>query len=536
MSAILQTIHQRAQEHLNQHEYAQLASCCKEMLSIDSDFADAWFLLSVVAEAAADLPRARQLRERALELAPKNTEYLAQHSRLLSQMNQHTAALASARLAVANGDANALAFDTLGVVFTRLGHYEEARDSFAAAVNLRPENPQYHFNLATAEQFLGRVDTAASCYREAIASDPEFARAWWGLAELSKAGTAAVNLKALEYETLKHNANRDGLPTQDALYFGHAAARAYESEGDYASAFATLKKGKAGFRDRAAASRTRDDHLMSSLKKLLPERDTVLREKPIDRSTPLFIVGMPRTGTTLIERILSVHEGVVSLGETQELVRALLLSAKCTGSIDQPDPKTLTRAASEPAANVAKHYREATAARLEQLPSAGQYVVDKMPLNALYMGFILRSMPEARIVLLDRDLRDVCISNYRQLFALNYIAYDYQYDLEVTAHFIVGFRRLVDHYKQCFGRRIYTLSYETLVNNPDQEIRRLLEYLDLEWEPQCLNFEQNTAGVATASALQVRKPLYRDAVERWRLFENEIKPALAILTDAGLLP
>jgi tetratricopeptide (TPR) repeat protein len=451
-------------------------------------------------------------------------------------MNEKAEALAAARSAIAAGNTNALALDTLGVVFTRLGHYEEARDSFAAAVNLRPENPQYHFNLATAEQFLGRTDAAAGSYRAAIASNPEFARAWWGLAELSKAGTAAVNLTATEHKTLKHNANREGLSTQDALYFGHAVARIHESNGDYAAAFAALKKGKSGFHDRAEASHARDSRLMSSLKELFQERDTDLREKPIDTSTPLFIVGMPRTGTTLIERILSVHEGVVSLGETQELVSALLLSAKCTGRIDKPDPKTLTRAASEPAANVAKHYREATAARLEQLPSAGQYVLDKMPLNALYMGFILRSMPEARIVLLDRDLRDVCISNYRQLFALNYTAYDYQYDLEVTAHFIVGFRRLVDHYKQCFGERIYTLSYETLISNPDHEIRRLLEYLDLEWDPQCLNFEQNTAGVATASALQVRKPLYGDAVERWRRFENEIEPALAILTDPGVLP
>ncbi|KGE02703.1 tetratricopeptide repeat-containing sulfotransferase family protein [Pseudohaliea rubra] len=527
----VQALHRRAQRHLNRGEYAPLAACCKAILRQQQDFADAWFLLSVVAEAAGDLPRARDLRTRALELDEGNAEYLAQQARLLSRLNHSAEALVAARAGLAAGPANALGFDTLGVVFSRLARYEEAREALAEAVRLAPENPQYRFNLAAAEQFLGDSAAAETHYRAALALRPDFARAWWALSELRKTGATGDVLP-----TLEEQAARPDLSAEDALYLGHALAREYELRGAYTAAFTALGRGKAARRERALAGKARDAALFRALgdafRSAAPERPP----RSVDGGTPLFVVGMPRTGTTLVERILTCHEAVRSLGEIQDLAHAVRRSAGDCGSADVLDPAVIEGALAATAGTAAAYYQQATAERLEQAPAPGHYVLDKMPLNALYIGFILRSLPEARIVLLRRDPRDTCLSNYRQLFAVDYSYYDYHYDLEATAHYVAAFEELMAHWLALYGKRIHSLSYEALVAEPEREVRALLDYLELPWEPRCLAFHLNAAGVATPSALQVRKPLYRDALERWRLYEKELAPATAILAAAGVLP
>ncbi len=531
MAVSVQALHRRAQRHLNRGEYGPLAACCKAILAQRKDFADAWFLLSVVAEAAGDLPRAEGLRARALELDGGNAEYLAQQARLLSRLSRSAEALAAARGALAAGPANALGFDTVGVVLSRLARYEEARGALAEAVRLAPDNPQYRFNLAAAEQFLGHGEAAEAHYRAALARRPDFARAWWALSELRKTGDAAGDLPALETQ-----ARRTELSAEDALYLGHALAREHELRGDHAAAFRALEKGKAGRRARALEGRTRDAALFSALRENFRESDRERRPRNRDAATPLFVVGMPRTGTTLVERILTSHEAVTSLGEIQDLAHAVRRSAGTGGGGGVLDPAVVSAALAAPAGAAAAHYLESTAARRETPPAPGQYILDKMPLNALYLGFILRSLPAARIVLLRRDPRDTCLSNYRQLFAVDYSYYDYHYDLESTARYVADFEQLMAHWKALYGERIHDLPYEALVADPEREVRALLAYLELPWEPRCLAFHRNAAGVATPSALQVRMPLYRDALERWRRYERELAPATAILAEAGVLP
>ena len=530
MAESVQALHRRAQRHLNRGEYGPLAACCKAILAQRKDFADAWFLLSVVAEAAGDLPRAEALRARALELDSGNAEYLAQQARLLSRLNRNAEALAAARGALAAGPGNALGFDTAGVVLSRLGRYDEAQAALAEAVRLAPDNPQYRFNLAAAEQFLGHAKAAEEHYRAALALRPAFARAWWALSELRKTGGSADDLPALTAQ-----AARPDLSAEDALYLGHALARAYELCGDHAAAFAALEKGKAGRRSRALDGRARDAALFAALRDSFAECDRERRPRKAGDATPLFVVGMPRTGTTLVERMLTSHDAVTSLGELQDFAHAVRRSAGSGGGAVL-DPEVVRAALAAPAAIAATHYRESTAARLETPPGPGQYILDKMPLNALYIGFILRSLPDARIVLLRRDPRDTCLSNFRQLFAVDYSYYDYHYDLESTARYVADFERLMAHWQSRYEGRMHSLHYEALVADPEREVRALLDYLELPWEPRCLAFHQNAGGVATPSALQVRKPLYRDALARWRRYEKELAPATAILAEAGVLP
>ncbi len=170
------------------------------------------------------------------------------------------------------------------------------------------------------------------------------------------------------------------------------------------------------------------------------------------------------------------------------------------------------------------------------LTGATPRFVDKMPLNVLYAGLIHRALPNARIVCLRRDPMDVCLSNFRQLFATGFSYYDYAYDLEDVARYYVGFDRLVAHWRRTLPADRFTeIAYEDLVADQEGATRRLLAFCALRWDPRCLDFHENRAPVATASSVQVRRPLYSTAVGRWRRYGEALEPMRRVLAEAGSL-
>jgi tetratricopeptide (TPR) repeat protein len=528
MADDLLALHRQAQRHLNRGQWPALVRSCSEILARDERFADAWFLLAIAAEAGGDLRRALELSARAVALAPANAEYLAQRARFLTRANQAGAALQTARAALAAGPGDALTLDTIGVALTRLGHYTEALEALEKAVARRADNPQFHFNLAAAAQFLGDDDKARRHYRRALALQPDFARAWWALAEVGGGDdTAADDLAAMR--TLL---GRPGCSAADTLYLSHAIARTLEKGGDCGGAFRQLEAGKRARRERLQYDAGADAALFDALTAAFREPDRERRETGAGPQ-PLFVVGMPRTGTTLVERILASHGAVQSLGELQDFAHAVK-RASGSGGGAALDAEVIAGALRAPPEHIADDYLRSTAERLGAAPPGLRYVLDKMPLNVLYVGFILRALPAARVVILRRHPLDTCLANYRQLFAVDFSYYNYAYDLEDTARYFLGFQRLVAHWRNLYGPRLHELHYERLVENPRDEVAALLDYLDLPWEENCLAFHRNRAGVATPSALQVRRPLYRDAIGRWRRYGEAMTPARRLLEAAGV--
>jgi hypothetical protein len=164
----------------------------------------------------------------------------------------------------------------------------------------------------------------------------------------------------------------------------------------------------------------------------------------------------------------------------------------------------------------------------------GKYFIDKLPLNFFCVGFIMAALPAAKVICLRRNPLDTILSNYRQLFALNFSYYNYHYDLADTARFFVEFDRLMTFWQSQFRERFFQLHYESLVEEPESTIREVLKYLQLDWEPECLEFHQQDGAVATASASQVRQPLYSTAVARWKKYEKHLAPAMEVLDKAGI--
>ena len=480
------------------------------------------FLLGVIAAEHGNLAKAAELFGEAARLEPGVARHHAHLGRCLIAFNRQDEARAAADRALALSPAEALTLDTIGVVYSRSGLHEQALPLFERAVAQEPGNASFQQNLGTARQFAGDFAGAEQAMRAAVALQPDLYRVWWALAQMSALRAedgAEARLAAL------FPADPDADPDR-ALHVGHALARLAEDAGDPPRALAWLARAKAARLREVAYEPARDSALFAAA------RATVgpLASGASD-AAPIFIVGLPRTGTTLVDRILSSHPDVVSVGELTDF--ALILK-RMAGTPSQLvlDEATLAAAAGGGVdlAQAGRRYLEAVA------PLAGAArSLDKMPLNVVYAGLIHRALPDARIICLRRHPVDAGLSNYRQLFATRFPYYDYALDLENTGRYVAGFEALADHWAEVLpADRYINFRYEDLVADQEGQTRRLLAHCGLDWDPACLAFHENAAPVATASAVQVRSPLHAGSVARWKRYGEGLAPMLAALKAAGV--
>lgn len=519
-----------AQLLLRQRNYRQLQALCQSMRAADPAYAEAWFLESVVAEAGRNPGAALRLIAQAIELSPDNPEYWTQKARYHAQVNQVGQASDCANRALALGVSAPAQLDTLGVVLTRAGDYGAAAKALRRAVKGREDHPQYQFNLAAAEQFLGNDDRARQHFERVIALQPEHARSYWALSELEK-----NDVDDRHEAAMRQLAAKPDISDRDGLYLAHALARIEENRGHYGAAIELLAQAKARRREHFDYSFEKDRALFAGLRGAFDSAaDVAPVSAPVDSAlpVPLFIVGLPRTGTTLVERILSSHPQVASLGELQELPQAIKRLSGVAGP-EVLSPEVIAQSCGRDM-DLARSYLDAVKPRLDALAQPPRHFIDKTPHNFFYLGYIARLMPRARMVLLRRDPLDAGLSNYRQLFALDYSYYNYSYDLQDTGRYCAAFEKLADHWESLLGPRLSSLRYEHLVADPEPLIRAVLDYVELPWDDACLNFHRNAAAVATPSASQVRQPLYRDAIGRWRRYGDALKPLQDALIAEGV--
>jgi tetratricopeptide (TPR) repeat protein len=461
------------------------------------------------------------LFDRAIAGKARASRALALKARSLIALNQRAEAIRAAEAAAALDPQDAFTLDTLGVVFSRAGLHERAPAFYERAAKSGNTAGQY-YNLGAALQFLGRFDEARTAYRECLARDPGHARAWSSIIQITRQTKDQNDIAALERALANHAEDADA-----ALNIGHALAKAHEDIGDPAGAMTWLTRAKAKKREMLPYDPQFDNNLFAAA-----ERSASLPPAGGHRgAAPIIIVGMPRTGTTLVDRILSSHSQVTSAGELTDFALAM---KRMTGtkSAYVLDAETLDAAAGIDAARLGEAYIRAVK---ETLGVGGRFI-DKMPLNAFLSAHILRALPDARVICLRRHPADAVLSNYRQLFATSFSYYAYAYGLESTAHYYVRFDRLIRRFREALPSNRFTeVHYERLVDDLEPEVRRLLDFCGLKFEPACLTFHENAAPVATASAAQVRQPLYRSSLDRWKRYRPDIDPALEILKKAGCI-
>jgi tetratricopeptide (TPR) repeat protein len=517
-------LHREAQQAMNRRAFKEAYTCCVQLLSLAPDFADAHFLLGMIAAEHGQIAKALPLIDRALASSPQNTEYLAQKARCLVLQQRDAEALATATRALATGTGSAPVLDTIGVVLSKAGAHDLAIKAFEQAVKLQPREPQFHFNMAASQQFVGNFEGSEKSYETAIGLRPDFYRAHWALTELTTATQERNHIERLE------RLLQAAPPDADAnLYLCHALAKEHEQLGRYATAFEFWEQGKQ--LKRPSSRFTIEDYgaLFAATTEICSAEFMQSGPPGFDSDEPIFVVGMPRTGTTLVERILASHDDVFAAGELNEFG---LCVKRMTGTTSPNvlDEKTIEKVGALDFTTLGRSYVESTRPRTGHT----RHFIDKLPPNFFYAGLIARALPRAKIICLRRHPLDTCLSNYRQLFSLNAPYYNYAYDLMDTGRYYLMFDKLIKHWQSVLSNNFLVIEYEAITQDIEKESRRLLDFCELSWNPKVLRFHQSDTPVATASAVQVRNPIHTGAVHRWKQYRDQLQPLIALFERSGV--
>ncbi len=522
-SAAHQTALDRAHLALANGQYREAHQLAMELLKSDPQLAEAYFIMALIAHRHGNVAKAVDVVERALGFDGENLDYLLFQAQCLLELNRHEQAKVLVGAMEGRELATAHQNDTMGVLESRLGRHDRALGYFHRACARKPDDASFQYNLASSLQFCGRFPEAEAAYEAAIALQRDHYRSHSSLSQLRRQTPERNHLQRLL--SLWDESAHD---VEARLHLGHALAKEYEDLGDYQRAMHYLVEAKRGKHAQLGGGERVDAELFAAAGDLATELapyDTV----GFESREPIFIVGMPRTGTTLVERILSSHSQVDSAGELANF--SLLVKQQLqTASRWVLDAETLRRADRLDFERLGREYIDST----RHLTGGSDRFIDKMPLNFLYVPLIARALPGATIICLRRNPLDTCLSNFRQLFSTGFSYYNYAYSLQDTAEYYACFHRLMEQFTEALGDRVYPLRYEELVENPEGECRRLFLHCGLPWEPGCLEFQRNRSPVATASAVQVREGIYSRAVERWRHYEPWLGDVMRILDAHGI--
>ena len=400
----------------------------------------------------------------------------------------------------------------LGVALRDGGRLEDAAGAYEKALALNPQNALACYNLANVLKDLGEFDKAIRSYESAIGIAPDFAQAHRGLAALKRYTADDEHLTQMEAAWQRSSGS-------SRAELGFALASVQDSLGNHEACLDYLKEANALRRAELAYDGAADRSLFERIRACdfegVPERFEDAAEVQ-----PILVVGMMRSGTSLVEQILASHASVHGGGELEFLNRLIVPMFPASGA-------PIVFGAEEAAA-----LRSGYLASLQALDTSSTFVTDKMPLNFRWLGFVLAALPEARVVHVSRDPRAICWSIYKHYFADEGNAY--AYDMEDITAYYEQYVHLMTHWRERYGGRIYDLSYESMTENQEAETRSLLEFCGLDWDPRCLEFHKTKRAVTTSSAAQVRKAMYTGSSDAWRNYETFVSGFFDNSTDESL--
>jgi len=524
--------------------------CLAAALELAPDLAEAWVNLGNVHEQCARWTQAEHCYRRALALRPQMAVAHSNLGTALQAQGRIEEAIACYRQALALRPGYAAALDHLGTALLFAGRAAEAEANFRAAVDAAPGSGRVLKHLGDALQSQGRLDQALDCYRRARAADPGDAGAaageaavceWQGrkreaaalVDPLIAAGSDDLSVLLVDARLRAEGPGRDaavarlesklaGAATayeRRRLHF--ALARLYDRAHRAPQAFAHLERGNAlrGARFDAAAEARRVQTLVDTFSE---QAMPALPRSAVDSDAMVFIVGMPRSGTTLVERIIGAHPQVLAAGERDGIERIVAALSTRDGGY----PESVRTLLASDLDRFARGYLDG----LGSLPAETRRVTDKTPLNFLHLGLIAMLFPAARVVHCVRDAADTCLSCYFQDFEQGHA---FAYDLRDLGAFYRLYVRLMRHWQSVLPLPVLKLDYEQLVAEPEGQSRRLLQFCGLEWDSRCLRFHETKTTALTASYDQVRRPLYRDSVARHRAYERHLEPLRRALAGEG---
>ncbi|THD62286.1 sulfotransferase [Phenylobacterium sp.] len=462
-------------------------------------FHDTEALLARALAAAPGLAGARFAYALALHLQGKTVETIAQADRLLREAPGHPLFLqlgAAARM--------------------RVGDYAASATAYRAVLDVHPDLPLTWMGYGHALKTLGRQPEAVAAYREAVRLQPALGEAWWSLANLKTVALSADDIAQMAAEL-----DRDGLDDQDRFHLQFALGKAMEDHGRDAEAFDLYVRAN-GLRRKSLPYDAWEltGHVARCMALFNPAFFAARAGNGAPAGDPIFIVGLPRSGSTLIEQILASHSQVEG---TQELPDLEAIAWRLGGAARPSEgayPDILAALSPQEFAALGEEYLQR--ARVHRKTGAPLFV-DKMPNNFAHIALIQLILPNARIIDARRHPVGCCFSAFKQHFA---IGQAFTYDLADLASYYRDYVDLMDHFDAALPGRVHRVIYEELVAAPEAQVRRLLDYCGLPFEPGCLRFHENNRAVRTASSEQVRQPIFTEGVDHWRRFEPWLGPLI----------
>ena len=399
-----------------------------------------------------------------------------------------------------------------------LGDHVEALRMLDRAKALGHDNADFRFSRSVQLLFNGRTDEAEAELNSCLRMGSTYGRASVALARLRRQTRERNHI-----DYIRAQLRRVETGSEDHAGFEYALYKELEDIGDYDAAWAALERGSAVMFARVGYEGAREARIVDTLiARCTPE---FLAREPAghDGPQPIFIIGMPRSGTTVLDRIVGGHSQVASAGELGDFARALRWSADHK-TILPVDEAILKRAAQLDFDAIGRRYLAQTQWRA----GGKRFFIDKLPINWIQAGFIRRALPGARILHMSRDAIDTCFSNYRAFFG---VGYAYSYNLDALAAHFGQYRRTVAHWRRVMPGKILDVDYARLVSEPERVAREVLDFCGLPWEDGCVELDRNTTPVATLSSQQVREPIHQRARDEWRRYERQLQSLRAAISD-----
>ena len=494
---------------------------CREYLKRRPHDVDAIRLLAEIGITLGMLDEAIVLLERCLALAPNFTIAQANYATALARRQRFDEALdRTGRLQIEQPD-NLSHKVQHASILAMAGRFEQAHEKFEEVLTFIPDNARILTSYGHSLRYGGRGEDAAAAYQRAIAAEPDAGEAYWSLA----------NLKTFKFVDAQLDGMRQRYAAMEKLsadryHLAFALGKALEDKGDFAESFAAYADGNTIKNTFSSYTTERTSGEVDSM--IEHCADGFLEPGGHTSNEPIFILGLPRAGSTLLEQILASHSAVEA---TAELPLISQIAGELGGGRRRSEqnlyPQCLTSMSQDQRESLGQRYLDGASTYRTDKP----FFIDKMPNNWVHIGLIKTILPNATIIDARRHPMAACFANFKQLFARGQ---EFTYGLEEIGHYYADYMRLMDHWHSVLPHGLMTVQYETVVEDLETQVRVLLDHCNLPFEEQCLRYYEKDRAVRTASSEQVRQPIYRDALSVWQRYEAHLDPLKAVLDERGI--